>query len=92
MNNEIILDIVTLIAGLLTASSVVSTIGAIISEAKDTKYQTKKIKSKLDKQLLDLQEIKKQIEISSKNVEDENEYKDVKAIVENLIDQYKTSL
>lgn len=103
MYNEILFDIITLIAGAMTLHSFFFSLLTLIKYIKNIKNIKKtKIKIKLlhnsklemqlnhelNKQLSDLKAIKKEIETEEKKADDKSEYEELKMIINSLIEQY----
>lgn len=94
MNNDLILSIITAIAGTLTASSLISTIYKYIQmRAKKREFhyekQLEKYKVELQKQLLELELMQKQLEREKDTIENYEKYEETKTLINKLIDQYK---
>lgn len=94
MISEFLLSFITAIAGGLTASSLLTAITKVLHKhkyIKEKEYNLKleKFKLELDKRLLELEEMQKQIEVEGKEIENIEKYEETKALINNLIEQYK---
>lgn len=94
MSNDLILSIITAIAGTLTASSLISTVYKYIQmRAKKREFhyekQLKKYEVELEKQLLELELMQKQLERDKDTIESYEKYEKTKTLINKLINQYK---
>lgn len=94
MSNDLILSIITVIAGALTASSLVSTIHKYIQmriEKKEFYYekQLKRYEVELEKQLVELELMQKQLEKNKDVIENQENYEKTQILINKLIEQYK---
>lgn len=94
MSNDLILSIITAIAGVLTTISLISTINKYIQmRAKKRKFhydkQLEKCKVELKKQLQELELMQKQIEREKDTIENYEKYEETKTLINKLIDQFK---
>lgn len=92
MISELVLNVITAVACGLTASSLFSAITKVLHKRtcikeKEYKIKLEKLKLELDKQLLVLEEMQKQIEVEE--IENREKYDETKALINNLIEQYK---
>lgn len=92
MISELVLNVITVVAGGLTASSLYYAITKVLHKhtsikEKEYKIKLKKLEVELNKQLLELEEMQRQIE--AEEIENREKYDETKALINNLIEQYK---